>query len=123
MSIGTTSLVDMNRRGNYETLNLGMFLAGWNALQLGFVSSVPNPKHRLPRHGTSQPWSRGKGEMVHPLDKLVRKDIGITNRNPADFTVIIEKNNYMRKMCYGEECCSSKAVRLIHLPLSSNYHL
>ena len=94
---GQTSLFDLDRRGNYETLNPRMFLAGWNALQLGSVSSVPNPKHRLPRHGTSQPWSRGKGKMVHPLDKLVRKDIGITNRNLADFIVISDKNKYMRK--------------------------
>ena len=61
--------------------------------------------------------------MVHPLDELVGKDICTTNRNLADFTVIIEKNKYIRKMCCGEECCSSKVVRLIHLPLTRNYHL
>jgi len=32
VSIGTTSLVDMNRGGNYGTLNSGMFSTGWNAL-------------------------------------------------------------------------------------------
>ena len=79
MSIGTTSLVDMNRGGNYETLNSGMFSTGWNALQLGSISPVPNPKHLLPRHGTSQPWSIGKGIMVLPWDKLVGKGICTTN--------------------------------------------
>jgi hypothetical protein len=75
-----------------------MFSAGWNALQFGSISSIPNPKHWFPRHGTSRPWSSGKGKMVYPLDKLVRKDIGITNRKPADFTVISDKNKYMRKI-------------------------
>ena len=95
---GQTSLVDMDRRGNYETLNPRMFLAGWNALQLGSVSSVPNPKHRLPRHGTSQPWSSGEGKTVHPLDKLVRKDICVINKNPANYTIISDKNKYEKNV-------------------------
>jgi hypothetical protein len=41
----------------------------------------------------SQPWAGGTRKT--PLDKLVRKDICQTNRNPADFTVISDKNEYM----------------------------
>jgi hypothetical protein len=33
--------------------------------------------------------------MLYPLDKLVKKDIYDTNTNPADFTVISDKNKYM----------------------------
>jgi len=96
-SKGTTSL-DMNRKGNYEALNSEMFSAGWNALQLGSVTSVANPEYQLPRYGTGQPSTSGNGKTVHPLDKLVRKDICVTNRNPADFTVISDKNEYMRSI-------------------------
>uniref|UniRef100_K3XE32 Embryonic flower 1-like protein n=1 Tax=Setaria italica TaxID=4555 RepID=K3XE32_SETIT len=92
VSKGTTSF-DMNRTGNYETLSSGMFSAGWNALQLGSGTSAANPEHPLPRYGVSQPWAGGTGKT--PLDKLVRKDICQTNRNPADFTVISDKNEYM----------------------------
>ncbi|KAF8733514.1 hypothetical protein HU200_014814 [Digitaria exilis] len=102
---GTTSS-HMNRKANYETLNSGMFSAGWNALQLGSARSVLGPEHSSARYGATQPWtgSTGKkiqpwtdstGKTVHPLDKLVRKDICVTNRNPADFTVISDKNEYM----------------------------
>ncbi|OEL31843.1 hypothetical protein BAE44_0007137 [Dichanthelium oligosanthes] len=94
VSKGTTSF-DMNRNGNYETLNSGMFSAGWNALQMGSVSSVANPEHPLQRYGVTQPRTGGTGKTAHPLDKLVRKDICVTNRNPADFTVISDKNEYM----------------------------
>ncbi|KAJ1281870.1 hypothetical protein BS78_03G006700 [Paspalum vaginatum] len=91
VSEGTTSF-EMNRKGNLETMNSGMFSAGWNALQLGSVSSVEHP---FPRYGTGRPWISGNGRTVNPLDKLVRKDICETNRNPADFTVISDKNEYM----------------------------
>ncbi|CAL4966169.1 unnamed protein product [Urochloa decumbens] len=92
VSKGTVSF-DMNRKGNYETLNsLGMSSAGWNALQLGSVSSDVNP---LPRNGVTQPWTGGTGRTAYPLDLLVRKDICQTNRNPADFTVISDENEYM----------------------------
>nr|CAB3475656.1 unnamed protein product [Digitaria exilis] len=102
---GTTSS-HMNKKANYETLNSGMFSAGWSALQLGSASSVLGPEHSSARYGATQPWtgSTGKkiqpwtgstGKTVHPLDKLVRKDICVTNRNPADFTVISDKNEYM----------------------------
>lgn len=94
VSKGTTSF-DMNRRGNYETMHSGMFSAGWNGLQLGSVSSVDSPEYPLSRYGAGQPWMSGNGKTVHPLDKLVRKDICETNRNPADFTVISDKNEYM----------------------------
>jgi hypothetical protein len=97
VSKGTASL-DMNRHGNYETLNSGVFTAGWNALQLGSVSSLADPEYRLPRYGTGQPCTGGNGRTVHPLDKLVRKDICVTNRNPADFTVISDMNEYMRSL-------------------------
>ncbi|PUZ58816.1 hypothetical protein GQ55_5G537800 [Panicum hallii var. hallii] len=94
VSKGTSSF-DINRKGNYETLSSGMFSAGWNALQLGSVTSVANPERPLPRYGVTQPWTGGTGKSVHPLDKLVKKDICQTNRNPADFTVISDKNEYM----------------------------
>ncbi|XP_062189168.1 uncharacterized protein LOC133892421 [Phragmites australis] len=94
VSKGITSF-DMNRKENYEALNSGMFSARWNALQLGSVSSAANPEYSLPRYGVAQSWTRGDGKMVHPLDKLVRKDICVTNRNPADFTVISDNNEYM----------------------------
>ncbi|WVZ72929.1 hypothetical protein U9M48_021311 [Paspalum notatum var. saurae] len=94
VSEGTTSF-EMNRKGNLEPLNSGMFSAGWNALQLG---SVASPEHPCPRYGTDRPWISGNGKTVHPLDKLVRKDICVTNRNPADFTVISDKNEYMRSL-------------------------
>jgi hypothetical protein len=94
VSKGTSSF-DINGKGNYETLNSGMFSAGWNALQLGSVTSVANPERPLPRYGVTQPWTGGTGKSVHPLDKLVKKDICQTNRNPADFTVISDKNEYM----------------------------
>jgi len=94
VSKGTSSF-DINRKGNYETLNSGMLSAGWNALQLGSVTSVANPERPLPRYVTTQPWTGGTGRSVHPLDKLVKKDICQTNRNPADFTIISDKNEYM----------------------------
>jgi len=96
-SKGTTTL-DMNRNGNYKALNSGMLSAGWSALQLGSVTSVANPEYQLPRYGTGQPSTSGNGKTIHPLDKLVRKDICVTNRNPADFTVISDKNEYMRSI-------------------------
>ena len=40
-----TVLLDMDRNGNYEILNSGMFSARWNALRLGSASSIPGPKH------------------------------------------------------------------------------
>ncbi|CAO2205057.1 unnamed protein product [Urochloa humidicola] len=95
VSKGTPSF-DMNRKGNYETLNSGMFSAGWNALRLGSVSSIVNPEHNpLARYGVTQPWTGGTGKATYPLDMLVRKDICQTNRNPADFTVISDENEYM----------------------------
>jgi len=94
VSKGTSSF-DINRKGNYETLNSGMLSAGWNALQLGSVTSVANPERPLPRYGATQPWTGGTGKSVGPLDKLVKKDICQTNRNPADFTIISDKNEYM----------------------------
>ncbi|CAN6209948.1 unnamed protein product [Urochloa humidicola] len=94
VSKGTTSF-DMNRKGNYEILNSGMSSAGWNALQLGSASSAANPEHPLPRYGVTQPWTSGTGKTTYPLDMLVRKDICQTNRNPADFTVISDENEYM----------------------------
>jgi len=68
-----TVLLDMDRNGNYEILNSGMFSARWNALRLGSASSDPGPEHGLPRHGIGQPWSNGDGETIHPLDKLEKK--------------------------------------------------
>ncbi|CAL5079873.1 unnamed protein product [Urochloa decumbens] len=94
VSKGTTSF-DMNRKGNYETLNSGMSSAAWNALQFGCASSAANPQHPLPRYGVTQPWTGGTGKTTYPLDMLVRKDICQTNRNPADFTVISDENEYM----------------------------
>jgi len=94
VSKGTSSF-DISRKGNYGTLNSGMLSAGWNALQLGSVTSVANPERPLPRYVTTQPWTGGTGRSVHPLDKLVKKDICQTNRNPADFTIISDKNEYM----------------------------
>ncbi|CAL4959145.1 unnamed protein product [Urochloa decumbens] len=92
VSKGTTPF-DMNRKGNNEALNSsGISSAGWNALQLGSVSSAANP---LPRNGVTQPWTGGTGRTAYPLDLLVRKDICQTNRNPADFTVISDENEYM----------------------------
>uniref|UniRef100_A0A0A9FJ71 Uncharacterized protein n=1 Tax=Arundo donax TaxID=35708 RepID=A0A0A9FJ71_ARUDO len=91
---GITSF-DMNRKESFESLNSGMFSARWNALQLGSVSSAANPEYSLPRYGAAQSWTRGDGKAVHPLDKLVRKDICETNRNPADFTTISDNNEYM----------------------------
>ncbi|CAO2175199.1 unnamed protein product [Urochloa humidicola] len=93
--LGVSKAFDMNRKGNNETLNLGMSSAGWNAVQLGSVSSAANPEHQLPRYGVTQPWTGGTGKTVYPQDLLVRKDTCQTNRNPADFTVISEENEYM----------------------------
>ncbi|CAN6213826.1 unnamed protein product [Urochloa humidicola] len=94
VSKGTTSF-GMNRKGNYETLKSGMSSAGWNALQLGSASSAANTEHPLPRYGVTQPWTGGTGKTTYPLDMLVIKDICQTNRNPADFTVISDENEYM----------------------------
>ncbi|CAL5031766.1 unnamed protein product [Urochloa decumbens] len=94
VSNGTTS-IDLNRKGNNEALNSGMSSAGWNALQLGSVSSAANPEHPLPRCGVTQPWTGGTGRTACPPDLLVGKDICQTNRNPADFTVISNENEYM----------------------------
>jgi hypothetical protein len=60
----------MDRNGNYETLNLGMFSARWNALWLGSASSDPGPEHRLPRDGIGQPWSNGEGETISLRKKM-----------------------------------------------------
>ncbi|XP_006643943.1 uncharacterized protein LOC102701944 [Oryza brachyantha] len=83
----------MNRKEHFEALNSGMFSAKWNALQLGSVSS--SAELLSARNSIAQSWARGKGKMVHPLDRLVRQDICITNRNPADFTTISDDNEYM----------------------------
>ncbi|TVU22982.1 hypothetical protein EJB05_32707 [Eragrostis curvula] len=82
--------IDSNRKENCEALNSGILSARWNALQ-----SAANPEYLSPRYSEAQSWSRGTGKVVHPLDKLVRQDICQTNRNPADFTTISDKNEYM----------------------------
>jgi hypothetical protein len=86
---------DTNRKENCEALNPGMFSARWNAMQLGPISSVASPEYSSARYCEPESWTRGRGKVVHPLDKLVRKDICQTNRNPADFTIISDKNEYM----------------------------
>jgi hypothetical protein len=86
---------DTNRKENCEALNPGMFSARWNAMQLGPVSSAASPEYSSARYCEPQSWTRGRGKVVHPLDKLVRTDICQTNRNPADFTIISDKNEYM----------------------------
>ncbi|CAO2194320.1 unnamed protein product [Urochloa humidicola] len=94
-SKGTTSF-DMNRKGNCETSNSRMSSAGWNALQLGSVSSAGMHCSRMECTATvTQPWTGGTGETAYPVDLLVRKDICETSRNPADFTVISDENEYM----------------------------
>jgi hypothetical protein len=71
VSKGITLLVDMDKRGNYETSNsVKLSAIGWNALYLVSNSSVLNLKYRLPRHGTSQPWISDKGKMVRHLISL-----------------------------------------------------
>jgi len=40
-------------------------------------------------------WQR---ENNASFDKLVRKDICFTNINPSDFSVIRDKNKYMRTL-------------------------
>ncbi|KAK3163223.1 hypothetical protein QOZ80_1AG0000860 [Eleusine coracana subsp. coracana] len=87
---------DTNRKENCEALNSAMLSARWNALQLSSVSSSASTEYSSPRYREAQSWTRGKGKVVHPLDKLVKKDICQTNRNPADFTVISDNNEYMR---------------------------
>ncbi|KAJ1265005.1 hypothetical protein BS78_08G044500 [Paspalum vaginatum] len=52
VSKGTTSFA-IYRKGNHETLNSGMFSAGWNALQLGSVSSV-DPELDRASYGSHQ---------------------------------------------------------------------
>ena len=96
--MGQHRLLIWTEEGNYETLNSGMFSIGLNAVQLGSVSFFPNPKHRLPRHVTSQPWSSGNGKKVYQLDKLVRKDICVINKNPANYTIISDKNKYEKNV-------------------------
>uniref|UniRef100_A0A0D3ELC9 Embryonic flower 1-like protein n=3 Tax=Oryza barthii TaxID=65489 RepID=A0A0D3ELC9_9ORYZ len=92
VSTGITSH-QMNRKEHFEALNSGMFSAKWNALQLGSVSSSAD--FLSARNSIAQSWTRGKGKMVHPLDRFVRQDICITNKNPADFTTISNDNEYM----------------------------
>lgn len=93
VSKGITS-IDINRRGNVEALNSGMYSAAWNARRLSSVSSSPG--FSSVRNGTAQSWSRDQGRMANPLDRLVRQDICVTNRNPCDFTTISDDNEYMR---------------------------
>uniref|UniRef100_A0A0E0JFY2 Embryonic flower 1-like protein n=1 Tax=Oryza punctata TaxID=4537 RepID=A0A0E0JFY2_ORYPU len=92
VSTGITSH-QMNRKEHFEALNSGMFSAKWNALQLGSVSSSAD--FLSARNSIAQSWTRGKGKMVHPLDRFVRQDICVTNKNPADFTTISNDNEYM----------------------------
>uniref|UniRef100_A0A0D9UYS7 Embryonic flower 1-like protein n=1 Tax=Leersia perrieri TaxID=77586 RepID=A0A0D9UYS7_9ORYZ len=83
----------MNRKEPFEALNSGMFSEKWNALQLGSVSS--SAEFLSTRNNITQSWTRGKGKMAHTLDRFVRQDICVTNRNPADFTTISDSNEYM----------------------------
>ncbi|KAG8045750.1 hypothetical protein GUJ93_ZPchr0008g12007 [Zizania palustris] len=92
VSEGITSH-QMKRKEHFEALNSGMFSAKWNALQLGSVS--PSEELLSARNSVAQSWTRGKGKMTHPLDKFVRRDICVTNRNPADFTTVSDNNEYM----------------------------
>ncbi|GJN06530.1 hypothetical protein PR202_ga24265 [Eleusine coracana subsp. coracana] len=87
---------DTNRKENCEAVNSAMLSARWNALQLSSVSSSASTEYLSPRYREAESWTRGKGTVVHPLDKLVKKDICQTNRNPADFTIISDENEYMR---------------------------
>lgn len=93
VSKGITS-IDINRRGNVEALNSGMYSAAWNAQRFSSVSSSPG--FSSVRNGTAQSWTRDQGRMANPLDRLVRQDICATNRNPCDFTTISDDNEYMR---------------------------
>uniref|UniRef100_A0A453EHZ7 Uncharacterized protein n=1 Tax=Aegilops tauschii subsp. strangulata TaxID=200361 RepID=A0A453EHZ7_AEGTS len=90
------TLIDINKRGNVEALNSGMYSAAWNARRLSSVSSSPG--FSSVRNGTAQSWTRDQGRMTNPnpLDRLVRQDICVTNRNPCDFTTISDDNEYMR---------------------------
>ncbi|CAL5016694.1 unnamed protein product [Urochloa decumbens] len=47
------------------------------------------------REGNNEALNSGMSSAGCPLDLLVRKDICQTNRNPADFTVIGNENEYM----------------------------
>ncbi|KAF7057351.1 hypothetical protein CFC21_064650 [Triticum aestivum] len=97
VSKGITSS-DINRRGNVEALNSGLYSAAWNARRLSSVSSSPG--FSSVRNDTAQSWTRDQGRMANPnpnpLDRLVRQDICVTNRNPCDFTTISDDNEYMR---------------------------
>ncbi|CAM0880526.1 unnamed protein product [Alopecurus aequalis] len=94
VSKGITSSFDINRRGNVEALNPGMYSAAWNMLQLGSVSSSPG--FSSVRSGSAQSSTR-EGKMTNPLDRLVRQDICVTNMNPTDFTTISDDNEYLRE--------------------------
>jgi hypothetical protein len=94
-SKGITSSLDINRRESVEALNSGMYSATWNVLQLGSASSRPG--FSSVRNGTAQSLTRDKGRMTCPLDRLVRQDICVTNRNPTDFTTISDDNEFLRE--------------------------
>uniref|UniRef100_A0ACD5VVD0 Uncharacterized protein n=1 Tax=Avena sativa TaxID=4498 RepID=A0ACD5VVD0_AVESA len=95
VSKGIASSFDINRRVNVETLNPGMYSGAWNMLQLGSVSSSPGVSSA--RNGSAQSLTRNQGRMINPLDRLVRQDICVTNRNPTDFTTISDDNEYLRE--------------------------
>lgn len=95
VSKGIASSFDINRRENVETLNPGMYSAAWNVLQLGSVRSSPG--FSSARNASAQSLTRDQGRMINPLDRLVRQDICVTNRNPTDFTTISDDNEFLRE--------------------------
>uniref|UniRef100_A0ACD5VPQ2 Uncharacterized protein n=1 Tax=Avena sativa TaxID=4498 RepID=A0ACD5VPQ2_AVESA len=95
VSKGIASSFDINRRENVETLNPGMYSGAWNVLQLGSVSSSPG--FSSARNCSAQSLTRDQGRMINPLDRLVKQDICVTNRNPTDFTTISDDNEFLRE--------------------------